>query len=153
MNRREFFKNLLKKKEEPKQELTPVMFDGYISDMYLEKMGSSKLLIGLMDYLGEDFTDLLLTRYDVKVSDELMKAINDRRERNKNLNHDLDLVKCVKDYTAICGGGETFFKKGSYYDANQPYIGLSGSTINMSFINGKRFGIEETIFETLSTIK
>ena len=141
-------KNIFKKKEEPKEKLTPLMFDGHTSDMYLEKMGSSKLLIGLMDYLGEDFTDLLLTRYDVKVSDELMKAINDRRERNKN-NH--DLVKCVKDYTAICGGGESFFKKGLYYDANKPCIGLSGSTINMSFINGKRFGVEETIFEPLKS--
>jgi hypothetical protein len=61
------------------------MFDGYISDMYFEKIGDiSKPIIGLMDYLGEDFTDLLLTRYDVKVSDELMKANNDRKERNKN---------------------------------------------------------------------
>lgn len=58
------------------------------------------------------------------------------------------IVKCIKDFSVKSGGGETFFKEGFYYDANQPCIGLSGSTINMFFIKNKKFAIE-TIFEEL----
>ena len=74
------------KEEKDVEQLTPIMFDGHPSDMYIEKVNSNagKLLIALMDYLGEDFTDLLIERYGVKCKDELLKAINDRKERNKS---------------------------------------------------------------------
>ncbi len=72
-----------KKKEEIK---TPIMFDGHASKMYMENCDAySKIVIGLMDYLGEEFTDLLLNRYDCKITPELMDAIKERNERNKKI--------------------------------------------------------------------
>lgn len=61
-------------------------------------------------------------------------------------------VKCIKEYIAKCGGGETKFEVGSYYDSQQPCIGLSGSCIDMRFTNGILFHSQEKYFEVVDSV-
>jgi hypothetical protein len=76
--------NIFKKDKKEEVEKTPIMFDGYKTDMYHENCGSNdKLVIALIDYLGDDFADLLLTKYNYKPAKELVSAINDRKSRNQ----------------------------------------------------------------------
>ena len=76
---------LFKKNKKEESVKTPIMFDGHKTDMYHENCGSNdKILIALIDYLGDDFADLLLTKYNYKPAKELLDAINDRKNRNQN---------------------------------------------------------------------
>lgn len=77
---KKWLKSFNRKKAETK---TPIMFDGHETKMYIENCDNhNKLAIALIDYLGDDFVDLLINRYDTKITKELSDAINDRKNRN-----------------------------------------------------------------------
>ena len=61
-------------------------------------------------------------------------------------------VKCIKEYIAKCGSSETKFEVGSYYDSQQPCIGLSGSCIDMRFTNGILLHSQDKYFEVYTFI-